>query len=123
MTTEHPNAHSPASAVTPGAVGARTLVQWLLPLQDNAGRRFPQALYAQVRAELTQRFGGVTAYPHTPVVGLWEDDGEVQRDELVLFEVVVEDFDRDWWRHYRAELCTRFRQEAILLRAMGCEVL
>jgi hypothetical protein len=35
----------------------------------------------------------------------------------------VDDFDRAWWRDYRAELCRRFRQEAILLRAIACEVL
>lgn len=101
----------------------RHLVQWLLPLRDNLGATFPQALYAQVRAELTDAFGGVTAYPHTPAVGLWEDGDAVQRDELVLFEVLVDGFDRDWWTAYQAVLCRRFRQEAIQLRVIPCAVL
>jgi hypothetical protein len=109
--------------MTATTTGSRTLVQWLLPLRDNDGRRFPPSLYAQVRTELTERFGGVTAYQHAPAVGLWEDAGEVQHDELVLFEVVVEDFDRAWWAGYRDGLCVRFRQETILLRAIGCELL
>lgn len=104
------------------AEGPRVLVQWLLPLRDNQGQHFPQALFAQVRRELTERFGGVTAYPHSPAVGLWEDEGEVQGDELVLFEVLVEEFDRAWWAEYRVGLCKRFAQEAILLRAMRCEL-
>lgn len=105
------------------APGPRVLVQWLLPLRDNAGTPFPPALFRQVRAELVERFGGVTAYMHAPALGLWEDEGWVQRDELALFEVVVERLDRDWWQRYRDTLCSRFRQEAILLRAIACEQL
>lgn len=98
------------------------LVQWLLPLADNQGQRFPRAMFAEVRRELTERFGGVTAYPHSPAVGLWEDDGDVQRDELVLFEVLVAQYDRAWWATYRRDLCRRFGQEEILMRAMQCEL-
>lgn len=98
-------------------------MQWLLPLRDNHGVRFPQGLFAQVREELTEAFGGVTAYPHSPALGLWEDEGEVQRDELVLFEVLVDRFDPEWWCAYRDRLCRRFRQEAIQLRIIPCGVL
>lgn len=104
------------------APGTRTLVQWLLPLADNRGQRFAQAMFAEVRRELTERFGGVTAYPRSPAVGLWDDGDAVQRDELVLFEVLVEDYDRHWWAGYRRELCRRFGQEDILVRATRCEL-
>lgn len=80
-------------------------------------------MFAQVRAELTAAFGGVTAYPHSPALGLWEDAGEVQRDELVLFEVLVETFDPGWWSEYRHGLCRRFRQDAIQIRVIPCGVL
>ncbi len=98
------------------------LVQWLLPLADNDGRRFPPESFAAVRRELTERFGGVTAYPRAPAVGLWDDAGDVQRDDLVLFEVLVAEYDRAWWSEYRQSLCRRFRQEAILVRAVPCEL-
>jgi hypothetical protein len=98
------------------------LVQLFLPLRDNAGASFPPALFAAVRTELTDAFGGVTAYPRAPVTGLWEDDDDsVCRDDLVLFEVMVESLDRDWWRRYAGELAARFRQEEILARALPCE--
>lgn len=97
------------------------LLQLFLPLRDNAGASFPPALFAAVRTELTDAFGGVTAYQRAPVTGLWEDDDTVCRDELVLFEVMVESLDRDWWRRYADELATRFRQEEILARALPCE--
>ena len=98
------------------------LVQLFLPLRDNAGKPFPAARFAAVRAELTDAFGGVTAYQRAPATGLWEDGDEaVQRDDLVLFEVMVDVLDRDWWKRYAAELARRFRQEEILVRALPCE--
>ena len=98
------------------------LVQLFLPLHDNAGAAFPRPMFGAVRKELTEAFGGVTAYQRAPATGLWEDDdATVQRDELVLFEAMVEALDRDWWRRYAAELAGRFRQEEILVRALPCE--
>jgi hypothetical protein len=100
------------------------LVQLFLPLRDNAGAAFPPALFAAVRTELTDAFGGVTAYQRAPATGLWEDDSDtVRRDELVLFEVMVEALQRDWWHCYATELARRFRQDEILVRALPCEQL
>ena len=97
------------------------LVQLFLPLRDNDGVAFPAALFAAEREELTEAFGGVTAYQRAPVTGLWEDDDTVQRDDLVLFEVMVEALDRDWWKRHAKALERRFRQEEILVRALPCE--
>ena len=98
------------------------LVQLFLPLRDNARTPFPPALFARVRTELTDAFGGVTAYQRTPATGLWEDgDDSVCRDDLVLVEVMVESLERDWWRRYAGELAARFRQEEILVRALPCQ--
>src|SRR5690606_11396643 len=73
------------------------LVQIFLPLYDNAGKTFPKALHDAVRTELADRFGGVTAFLHSPAVGAWEDDqGAVQRDEVVLFEVMTGQIDHRW---------------------------
>jgi hypothetical protein len=98
------------------------LVQLLLPLRDNAGTPFPRDAFTQVRAELTARHGGVTAYLRSPASGVWKDEqGEVARDEVVMVEVVVEVLDRAWWSAYRRDLETRFRQQELLVRALGCE--
>ena len=45
------------------------------------------------------------------------------RDELVLYEVMVESLDRAWWSGYRSELERRFRQERVVVRALGAEML
>jgi hypothetical protein len=100
------------------------LIQILLPLRDNAGQPFAQAAFDQVRRELTDRFGGVTFYARSPAVGIWKDDeGEVDRDEIVVAEVMAEEEDREWWKRYRGELERRFRQEEMVVRSMRCELL
>ena len=91
-------------------------------MRDNDGRPFDAALFATVRAELTDTFGGVTAYQRTPAVGLWEDDdGDVQRDDVLLFETMAAQLDQGWWRSYRDTLAERFAQDEVLVRAWPCE--
>ena len=97
------------------------LVQILLPLFDNEGRAFDRQLYDRVEAELTKKFGGVTAFRSSPAVGIWNDGGEVSRDAIIVFEVMTAELERDWWTTYRAGLETRFRQEKLIARAILIE--
>ena len=99
------------------------LVQLLLPLRDNEGEPFPRVAFAAVREELAGRFGGVTAYLQAPALGVWKDaeEGTLERDEIVVLEVMVDDLDAAWWGEYREELRRRFRQEELVVRALGME--
>jgi hypothetical protein len=101
------------------------IVQFLLPLRDNARQPFPRTDFDKVRTELTDRFGGVTAFLQSPALGIWKDEeeGETMRDEMVLYEVMVESLDQAWWSGYRSELERRFRQERVVMRALGAEML
>src|SRR5690606_21453973 len=67
-------ARSPPADGAPPTLSPMHLVQLFLPLYDAGGRRFPRALFDAVRAELTEHFGGVTAFSRAPATGLWEDD-------------------------------------------------
>lgn len=94
------------------------LVQLLLPLHDNDGHGFPRNHFDQVRADLTARFGGVTAFVRSPAVGLWKgSSADVNRDEVIMFEVLAEQLDRDWWSLYRKQLQNKFRQDEVLIWA------
>ena len=94
------------------------LVQLLVPVYDNAGERFPRGAYDRLAQELTDRFGGLTAYMRAPATGLWqEDDGSTRRDDIVVYEVMVESLDPGWWAHYRRELEARFAQDEMVVRA------
>ena len=98
------------------------LVQILLPQYDNGGQPFPQDLFAATRQQLVDRFGGLTAYLRAPARGVWQaDDGTVARDDIVIFEVMADGLDREWWKEFRVRLQTLFRQDEIVIRAMGAE--
>lgn len=103
------------------------IVQMLLPLQGQDGERLPQELFDAVRAELVARFGGLTAYSRSPARGLWVDEEQpgapVERDDVVVYEVLVEALDRGWWSGFRADLCGRLRQKELLVRAHAVELL
>lgn len=98
------------------------LVQILLPIRLPDGSDVPADALARVRVELTERFGGVTAYSRSPATGLWKStESEIERDLVIMIEVVVDVFDRDWWARYREQLEQRFGQEEVLARAIAIE--
>jgi hypothetical protein len=94
------------------------LVQILLPLTRDDGLRQPSLLFEDVRFELLTRFAGLTAYTRAPAEGLWRNDGQPARDELVVFEVMTEELDQLWWSAFRRLLEIRFQQDTIVLRAL-----
>ena len=100
------------------------LVQLLLPVRDPDGQAFPRLHYDALAHELTDRFGGVTAYTRAPASGLWEEpSGYRVRDDVVVYEVMANRLDLDWWREYRRSLESVFRQEKLLVRAHAIDVL
>ena len=89
------------------------LVQLLLPRYDRG-----------VQKQLADRFGGVTAYARAPAKGVWKPRrGKTERDDIVVYEVMVKRLERRWWARYRASLEARFRQEEIVVRAQPMEKL
>ena len=100
------------------------LVQIILPLYGASGEPFGRAAFGAVRRELTDKFGGTTAYTRAPAEGSWEDpDGRVHHDDVIVVEVMTESLDRAWWKRYAADLARRFEQEALVVRAMEYEAL
>jgi hypothetical protein len=98
------------------------LVQILLPLHTRDGTDVPAEMFTSVRTELTERFGGVTAYSRSPATGQWKSpEDDIQRDQVIMVEVVVDVFDREWWAQYREQLEQRFGQEEVHARAIAIE--
>jgi hypothetical protein len=86
------------------------------------GTPVPQETFARVRVELTERFGGVTAYSRSPATGMWKSpDADIERDQVIMVEVVVEFFDPEWWARYRQQLEQWFDQEEVHARAIAIE--
>lgn len=100
------------------------LIEIFLPVSDNQGREQSNELFAQVRQELIDRFGGLTAFTRSPAKGLWQsDDKDAQRDDIVIYEVMAESLDRAWWREYKLELERRFEQEEMVIRSHQIELI
>ena len=97
------------------------LVQILLPLRRNDGSEQPPDRFRAVRSELVDRFGGVTAFSRAPAEGLWNDGEQIDRDQLILVEVMDPALDRAWWADYRARLEARFEQEELVVRALSLD--
>ena len=77
-----------------------------------------------MRKELTERFGGLTVYTRAPAEGMWKlNDNHTTRDDIVIFEVMAPELDCDWWRNYRHDLESRFRQDLIVIRAQQTRLL
>jgi hypothetical protein len=99
------------------------LVQILLPLYDNDGRALSEELFTTIRSELTERFGGLTAFTSAPAEGLWKSEGRTHHDEIVVFEVMAATLDAGWWQRYRKTLEERFSQNSIMIRAQSTTLL
>ena len=99
------------------------LVQILLPVADNEGRRFPPERFEALRQELTERFGGATVFSRSPAEGFWQGGEETSRDDIVIFEAMCDRLDEDWWRERRQALEREFRQETVVVRAQEMRLL
>ena len=93
------------------------LVQILLPVTVD-GEPVPRDHFREVTRELTDRFGGITAWSRAPAAGLWKPEPDrTERDDLVVYEVMVEALDEGWWAEYRRGLEQRFDQDELVVRA------
>ena len=100
------------------------LIEIFLPLNRRDGTPQPAKRIGALRQELIERFGGLTAFTRAPAEGLWaEEDGCVERDRIVILEVMVEEFDRFWWSELRQRLERDLDQEEVLIRASAIEKL
>jgi hypothetical protein len=63
----------------------------------------------------------VTAFNRAPAIGESREGNRIVRDEIIVFEVMVEEVDRDWWKRYRENLEGVFDQDEIVVRAIAME--
>jgi hypothetical protein len=93
------------------------LIEILVPVPDDDTRTILEGM----RQELTATFGGVTMHVTAPAEGLWQSGGGVERDRIVIVEVMAQELDRVWWGTYRKELEARLHQDEIIIRSIMIE--
>jgi hypothetical protein len=92
-------------------------------VRDNEGRAFAAKTYQSLRDELTERYGGVTAFTRAPAEGEVKAGSGKVHDDIIVFEVMTDKIDRSWWKEYRKSLERTFEQDEIVVRATAFEKL
>jgi len=93
-----------------------TLVQLFVPLNDGQGQPIPEQLYGKLSEELKERFGGVTVYSRAPAKGIWKRDAEdTERDELLIYEVLINARETEFWINLKGRLERQLKQDEILV--------
>ena len=83
----------------------------------------PDALIAETLVELRRGFGAVSAETQK-IEGQWQNAGQVYRDELMRVFVDAEDTERnrDFFRQFREQLRSRFRQISIWMTSHPIDI-
>lgn len=99
---------------------ASYLLQLVLPVHDNGGKAFPDAVWEELKTRLADKFGGVTAFRRTPAEGVWAPSPDKRAaEDVFIVEVMARDLDRAWWASLQAELEQMLGQEHIIIRAIA----
>jgi hypothetical protein len=93
-------------------------IQILLPLFNENGEEFSNKQFILLKNELTEKFGGITAYTRSPATGFWKDtEDKTVKDDIIIYEVMADELDKTWWQAYRKRLEDLFLQDEIIIRA------
>ena len=78
-----------------------------------------QVKRSRVSAKNCSAVAAASRSTRAPAEGLWQDDEGVAADRIVIFEVMDDNFDPDWWSRHKGTLQSQFDQEEILIRAIA----
>lgn len=96
------------------------VVEVFLPLDTGGGAPVAVERIEEIVRDLADRFGGATAFTREPADGLWKRAASIERDRIIIIEVMAGSLDEAWWRGYRASLEREFEQTEILIRVTDC---
>ena len=94
------------------------LIQLVLPLYAEDQQRHPESVHLLVKAELTRRFGALTACTRSRADGRWEEGGRGATDDFMIYEVMPLSLDTEWWSWYRETLESRFQHVQVVIRSL-----
>lgn len=96
----------------------RHLVQILIPLITGRNKKVEKRWFEGLLHELTDRFGGATSFKQSPGQGHWDSGKEMERDSVVLIEVVTPELDEKYWQELKGRLEKELSQSEIMIRAL-----
>jgi hypothetical protein len=101
------------------------IINIYLPQVNNAGIAFHEAIYLSIRAELIEKFGGLTKYDQVPAIGYWREDADkpISKDLVIHYEVICQRLTKKYWANFRLRMEKIFQQTQILIVAHPIEAL
>jgi hypothetical protein len=99
------------------------IVEVFMPLETGSGVPVEPEIIEGIVGGLADRFGGATAFTRTPAEGLWDQGDRIQKDRIVIIEVMVEEVNEVWWKDYRGRLEAEFEQDEVLIRVTPCRTI
>jgi hypothetical protein len=121
LSVVHPGSRSSISRHEAAAM--TSVVEIFLPLDTRTGRPIDLEVIEGIVKGLADRFGGATAYTREPAEGLWKRSMAIERDRIIIVEVLVDEIDEVWWHDYRRKLEGEFEQDKVLIRVTPCRVI
>lgn len=99
------------------------IIELFLPLDTGSGVPVEVEVIEGIVKGLADRFGGATTFTREPASGLWKRETTIERDRLIVVEVVVDQIDDKWWSGYRKRLEEVLDQERVMIRATACRLI
>lgn len=99
------------------------VIELFLPLDKGSGVSVEVERIEAIVKGLADRFGGVTAYTREPAEGMWRRPTTIERDRILVVEIVVREVDDTWWRDYRSRLEEELEQDQIMVRVTPCRLI
>jgi hypothetical protein len=59
----------------------------------------------------------------SPAEGLWQQGATIEKDRILIIEVMVNELDEAWWKDYRGRLEREFEQDEVLIRVTPCQTI
>jgi len=91
------------------------LIQLFLPVTNSPSA--DKKLEA-LEQKLIKNFGGLSIYAQNPVSGSWRKKGQLEKDKMMVFEVMVPVFNEKFWKKLKTSLEKQFGQKEILIRSL-----
>lgn len=94
-----------------------------LPLETGSGQTIDPEVIKGIINGLADCFGGATAFTRSPADALWKQGSSVEKDRIVIIEVMVREVDDAWWSDYRRRLEEEFEQDEVMIRVTPCRII
>jgi len=122
MPMEHLNAKAAMDLIEKSrnkSVKKSKLIQLFLPTTTENGKAFPGTYFHAVKQKLGKKFDSLSVYLKSPLIGsLKNDEPILAKDTLLVYEVISDIVETDYWSQYQQFLQKQFKQDYILIRCL-----